>query len=131
MTNTKPGLRAESPTQQAGRQAEDSALAFLQSHGHALVARNVYCRRGEIDLITLHQGWLVFTEVRWRSRLDFGGAAASVTPAKQRRIITAARYFLSHEPQWQHHFMRFDVMLYEGKPPTWQQHWIQAAFNAF
>ena len=131
MRRSQPPLRASSPQQILGQAAESAALQFLQNCGHTFVARNVYCRRGEIDLITLHQGWLVFTEVRWRSRLDFGGAAASVTPAKQRRIITAARYFLSHEPQWQHHFMRFDVMLYEGKPPTWQQHWIQAAFNAF
>ena len=68
MTTAKSGLRAGSPTQQAGRLAEDAALTLLQAHGHELVARNFYCRRGEIDLITLHGQWLVFTEVRWRSR---------------------------------------------------------------
>ena len=131
MTNTKPGLRAESPTQQAGRQAEDSALAFLQSHGHALVARNVYCRRGEIDLITLHDQWLIFTEVRWRSRADFGGAAGSLAYHKQQRIIATARYFLSRHRQWQQHLIRFDVMLFEGTPPAWRCQWLQAAFTAF
>lgn len=131
MQNLKSALRAESPSQQAGRLAEDAALAFLQTQGHQLIARNIYCRRGEIDLITLHGQWLVLTEVRWRSRADFGGAAASVTRSKQQRIIAAARYFLSQHAQWQHCFIRFDVMLFDGAPPTWQRQWLQAAFSAF
>lgn len=124
-------LLANSPSQKAGQLAEKAALLFLQKQGHELIAHNVYCRRGEIDLITLHNRWLVFTEVRWRSHGNFGGAAASITTHKQRRIIAAARYFLCREPHWQQHHLRFDVMLFEGTPPTWQQRWIQAAFNAF
>lgn len=131
MTNAKPGLRAESPSQQAGRLAEDAAWAFLQTQGHELVARNVYCRRGEIDLITVQDQWLIFTEVRWRSRTDFGGAASSLTYRKQQRIIATARYFLSRQKHWQQYLIRFDVMLFEGKPPAWQRQWLQAAFNAF
>ena len=131
MPNLKPALRAESPRQRAGRLAEDAALAFLKTQGHQLVARNFYCRRGEIDLITLHGQWLVFTEVRWRSRADFGGAASSVTRQKQQRIIATARYFLSRQASWQQCFIRFDVMLFEGLPAIWQQRWLQAAFTAF
>ncbi len=131
MTTAKSGLRAASPTQQAGRLAEDAALTLLQAHGHELVARNFYCRRGEIDLITLHGQWLVFTEVRWRSRTDFGGAAGSLTQHKQRRIIATASYYLSKQKHWQQHLIRFDVMLFEGQPPDWQSRWLQAAFTAF
>ena len=131
MQNLRPALRAESPSQQAGRLAEDAAIAFLQTQGHELIACNSYCRRGEIDLITLHGQSLVMTEVRWRSRTDFGGAAASVTRSKQQRIIAAARYFLGHQTQWQQCFIRFDVMLFEGSPPDWQRRWLQAAFTAF
>lgn len=131
MQNLKSALRAESPSQQAGRLAENAALAFLQTQGHQLIARNIYCRRGEIDLITLDSHWLVLTEVRWRSRADFGGAAASITRSKQQRIIAAARYFLSLNAQWQQCLIRFDVMLFQGPPGAWQQQWLQAAFNAF
>ena len=130
MSLPKTALHAKSPSQQAGRQAEDAALAFLQSQGHELIARNVYCRRGEIDLITLQGRWLILTEVRWRRRADFGGAAASVTYRKQQRIIAAARYFLCLQPHWQQCLIRFDVMLFEGSPPAWQRHWLQAAFTA-
>ena len=128
----KPAPRiASSPSQKAGQFAENAALYFLRQQGHELIAHNVYCRRGEIDLITLHNRWLVFTEVRWRRHSNFGGAAASITAQKQQRIIAAARYFLCREPHWQQYHLRFDVMLFEGIPPTWQQRWIQAAFNAF
>lgn len=131
MSNLKAELQAVSPSQQAGRLAEDAALSFLLTQGHELISRNAYCRRGEIDLITLHQGWLIFTEVRWRSRADYGGAAASLTARKQRRIIASASYFLCSQKQWQQHKMRFDVILFAGSPPDWQRHWLQAAFTAF
>ncbi len=131
MTTHPSGLRAESPTQLAGRLAEDAALSFLQAQGHELIARNFYCRRGEIDLITRHRQWLVFTEVRWRSRTDFGGAACSLTHHKRQRIIATASYFLSKQKHWQQYLIRFDVMLFEGQPAAWQRHWLQAAFTAF
>lgn len=131
MNRTNTPLQASSPSQRAGQFAEDAALAILKQQGHTLVARNVYCRRGEIDLITLHNHCLIFTEVRWRRSCGFGGAAASLTAQKQQRIIAAARYFLCKEPHWQSYHLRFDAMLFEGQPPTWQHQWIQAAFNAF
>ena len=130
MRRSQPPLRASSPQQISGQAAESAALQFLQNCGHTFVARNVYCRRGEIDLITLHDQWLILTEVRWRRRAGYGGAAASVTYQKQQRIIAAARYFLCLQPHWQKCLIRFDVMLFEGSPPAWQRYWLQAAFTA-
>ena len=40
-------------------------------------------------------GTLVFVEVRARRNASFGGAAASVSAVKQRRIVFAARFFLA------------------------------------
>ncbi|KAG1661908.1 Amino-acid acetyltransferase [Nymphon striatum] len=55
---------------------------------------------------------LVFIEVRYRKNADFGGAAASVTPKKQQRIIKAAlAYQQQNAPQSS---MRFDVVAIEG-----------------
>jgi putative endonuclease len=48
-------------------------------------------RGGEIDLICRDGKTLVFVEVRLRSRSDFGGAGASITAGKRRRIVLAAR----------------------------------------
>lgn len=124
-------LQAGSPSQCRGRLAEDEALRFLRAAGHELIQRNFHCRLGEIDLITLsrHQV-LVFTEVRWRCRDHYGGAAASITAAKVRRLLATAAIFLSRHPVNRIHPMRFDVIAFSGQPPDWQLNWIKGAFGS-
>jgi putative endonuclease len=96
----------------AGAAAEDLAAEFLQSRGLAVVKRNYRCRGGEIDLIARDGATLVFVEVRLRSSSAFGGARASITAAKRRRLKFAAGLFLSvlgREPP-----CRFDAILLDG-----------------
>jgi putative endonuclease len=83
-----------SPRQAQGRDWERAALAHLQRHGLALVEENFRCKSGEIDLIMRDGATLVFVEVRQRASRTHGGAAASITPAKLRRLRTAAQYYL-------------------------------------
>lgn len=115
-------------TRQAGSAAEDRALAHLLDRGLKLVARNYRTPGrggGEIDLIMREPGGtVVFVEVRQRASRGFGGAAASVGPVKQRRIVFAARHFLMRlaaPPP-----CRFDVVSVEGA----RIEWLQAAFDA-
>ena len=116
---------------QPGAAAEDQALQWLLQRGLALVQRNYRVARGprarggEIDLVMrAADGTLVFVEVRARSGTGHGGAAASVTSAKQRSLILAAQHFLlryaSPPP------CRFDVLAIDGS----QVQWLQAAFNS-
>jgi putative endonuclease len=77
-----------------GHEAEDRALHFLLRQGLRLVERNWFCRGGELDLIMLDGETWVFVEVRHRRGIGFGGAAASITPAKCRRLLHAASLFL-------------------------------------
>lgn len=60
---------------------------------------------------------LVFVEVRLRAVRSHGGAAASVTPAKQRKLILAAQHYL------QRYRMppacRFDVIAIDGDETDW------------
>ena len=115
-------------TKQAGDAAEDQALAHLQAAGLRLLERNYRTPGrggGEIDLVMAERdGTLVFVEVRKRSSLRHGGAAASVGGVKQRRIVFAARYYLMHLREWPP--CRFDVVVIE---PNGVQ-WLQAAFDA-
>ena len=87
------------------------------------MARNFRVRGGEIDLICRDGKVLVFVEVRQRSRSDFGGAAASITPTKQRRIILAAQHYLARQPECD---CRFDCVLIEGE----RLEWLKNAFSA-
>ena len=101
-----------------GQTAETRAAAFLQTHGLKLLARNWRCRFGEIDLVMQDGPTLVFVEVRLRSRNDFGGAAASVTPAKQKRLLAAARQYLASLKALPP--CRFDVVALDGSgAPDW------------
>ncbi len=105
-----------------GADAESRAADYLAAQGLAIVARNVRSRFGEIDLVARDGDVLVFVEVRLRSGGAFGGAAASITRAKQSRLVAAARIYianLSHEPP-----CRFDAVLFDGtgsRAPTWQR----------
>lgn len=112
-----------------GAAAEAAALAFLEARGFAPVARNWRCRLGEIDLVVRQANLLVFAEVRLRNRDDFGGAAASVTPAKQRKIVASAGAFLQHHPEFSGCDCRFDVLALRDGPAAWQVRWLPAAFT--
>ena len=118
-------------TKSRGDAAEDRALAWLQARGLVLVERNYRvalgpsARGGEIDLVMRDaEGTLVFVEVRARAGRGHGGAAASVTRAKQQRVIRAAQHYLlrlrSLPP------CRFDVLALDGDGIEW----LQGAFDA-
>src|SRR5512133_2572338 len=115
-------------TKQAGDAAQDQALAHLVGHGLRLLARNYRTPGrggGEIDLVMREGGGtLVFVEVRRRASRAFGGAAASVSHFKQRRIIFAARHYLMRLPQQPP--CRFDVVSVEAG----KIEWLKAAFDA-
>jgi putative endonuclease len=114
-------------TKRRGDAAEDAALDHLRDAGLMPVARNYRTPGrggGEIDLIMRDaDGTLVFVEVRQRSTGTHGGAGGSITSAKRRRIVFAARHYLSGlrtVPP-----CRFDVVLVEEKIT-----WLQGAFDA-
>lgn len=85
----------------AGEEGEARALAHLERAGLRLVERNYRvaagprARGGEIDLILrARDGTLVFVEVRQRTAVAHGGAAASVSAAKRQRLVYAAHRYL-------------------------------------
>jgi len=110
--------------QQLGQHGEDRALAYLIAQGLVLIERNFRCKAGEIDLIMRHGAHLVFVEVRRRASGSFGGAAASVTGAKQRRLIHAAQYYLLRHPNPPP--CRFDLVALDGDKLSWMQNIIVA-----
>lgn len=109
-----------------GREAEALAARVLEARGLHVVTRNFRIRGGEIDLICRDGQTLVFVEVRLRSRRDFGGAGASITATKQRRIILAARHYLAGQPDCD---CRFDCVLLDGLEAS-RAEWIKNAFSA-
>ena len=108
-----------------GRRAEQAAAEFLEKRGLHVIARNYRCRGGEIDLVCRDGKVLVFVEVRHRRSRDFGGAAASITPAKQRRIVLAARHYLANERK-SNASCRIDCVLIDGGNIDWIRNALDA-----
>jgi putative endonuclease len=79
-----------------GAFGERLAAGHLRRAGYAIVATNVPVRPwGEIDIVARQVDTVVLVEVRTRRGDHFGGAAWSITPAKQRRMLRAATVYLT------------------------------------
>ncbi|CAN5254440.1 YraN family protein [soil metagenome] len=130
-------LPQQGTTKSRGDAAEAAALAYLVGAGLRLIEANYRTPGrggGEIDLIMrAADGTLVFVEVRQRTNASHGGAGASISTVKQRRIIFAARHYLMRFASLPP--CRFDVVLIHGALPGCEMpkaaiEWLQAAFDA-
>ncbi len=108
--------------QAQGRSWEQAALLYLKRQGFTLVEENFRCKGGEIDLVMRDGDTLVFVEVRQRADTEHGGAAASITPAKIRRLVRAAQFYLLRFPMPPP--CRFDVVAIDGARVEWLQNVI-------
>ena len=98
----------------AGRDAEESVCAYLGDRGVRVVERNFRARGGEIDIIARDGDVLAFVEVRFREEDGHGLPEESVGPVKRRRIVAAARAYLSTIPPDSWREARFDVAAVDG-----------------
>jgi len=69
-------------------------------------------------------------EVRMRSCDEFGGGAASVDRAKQRRIARTTLLLLQKHRELARLAVRFDVAVVTPDAPCWRIEWIRHAFEA-
>jgi putative endonuclease len=121
-----PPSSARTPAQRRGTWAEQAAERALLAQGLRLVARNVRCKAGEIDLIMWDGPVLVFVEVRFRRNSGFGSALDSVNVSKQARIRRAALWWLVRHHTDALPACRFDVYAFDGENPCW----VKSAFTA-
>jgi putative endonuclease len=92
-----------------GREGEDRAAQFLKKQGYKILERNYSTPQGEIDLIALHRGEVVFVEVKTRSNEAYGPPELAVNPRKQQRMIKAALGYIKYKKLHQVP-CRFDVV---------------------
>lgn len=119
------------PTRKAlGDQAEGVAARYLTSQGVQVLAKNVYNRGGEIDLIGRDQDTLVFFEVRYRGSGSLAGAAESITSGKQKRLLNAVKFYLHRHRLWEAD-CRIDVVaIAPGESKKYRIQWIKNAIQA-
>jgi putative endonuclease len=94
-----------------GKLGEDLAHRLLRRRGFTVIARNYRppAGGGEIDLIAMDGGKLVFVEVKTRSTTEFGTPEQAVDSEKRAFIERAARdYARRREVAWD--MVRFDLV---------------------
>jgi putative endonuclease len=92
-----------------GSRSERAAERFLKRLGYRIVVRNYSCPFGELDLVALDNGCIVFVEVRSTGAADPARAAASVDDKKQKQLTKLAVHFL-HARKLLDQAARFDVL---------------------
>jgi putative endonuclease len=92
-----------------GKEGEDRAARFLMKQGYRIIERNFRTRSGEIDLIAMHDGTVVFIEVKTRTSDAFGAPELAVNPRKQQRMVKAALGYIKYKKLHQVS-CRFDVV---------------------
>ena len=95
---------------ESGDFGETVARAFLEGKGYQIVAQNYRFMRREIDIIARNGEYIVFIEVKTRTNTKFGTPAQSVSPGKQRHIISTAKGWLLNNMDRINLQARFDVI---------------------
>ena len=124
-----PRSPSRSPRAKIGTYFEQQAESYLHNEGLKTVTCNYRWRGGEIDLIMLDGETVVFVEVRYRATKSFVDPVATVTSAKQRRIIRSAERFLAANVRYAQQPCRFDVVGISEESNQTKINWIANAFS--
>ena len=105
-------LKVLTEKRQKGNFGEKAAARFLKKKGCKILERGFVGGKNEIDVIAMDKDAVIFAEVKTRNKdgdtKKEPRAASSVTPEKQRKIISASRYYLKKVPSGKK--IRYDVI---------------------
>lgn len=87
-------------TTSIGRRGEEAVAEYLVREGHEIVARNHKTYFYEIDIISVKEGKIYFTEVKYRKNDFAGGGLMAVDDKKQRQMRYAAESFLKFRQEY-------------------------------
>lgn len=105
-------LKVLTEKRKTGNVGEDAAAKFLRKAGYRILERSFAELGAEIDIIASNREYYVFVEVKTRTLGHLSAKeprpSSSVTPEKQRKIITVAKWYLGTVPKGRR--IRFDVI---------------------
>ena len=104
-------------TRRFGIIGEKIAQDYLRKKGYEILETNFYTKRGEIDIIAQKDNYIIFTEVKTRTNLNYGTPAMAVNSNKKKHIKFVAKLFLALN-RMKEHEIRFDVievLIMDGK----------------
>ena len=89
-------MRIANPTAQKG---EEIACKYLRKKGYEIIDRNFRKGYGEIDIISIKDGVLVFTEVKTRTSNKFGTPFEQIAFYKLKSLIKTAQFYKVLNPK--------------------------------
>lgn len=101
-----------------GRLGEHHARLLLQGRGYLFVTANWHCLSGEIDLVMLDGGELVFVEVKTRRGEGAGRADDAISGSKATKLLAAGEWFVAEHPEHQDRIWRVDLVAVTIHPHT-------------
>lgn len=107
-------------TKKIGDAAESVVVDYLGSNGHQVLARNWRTRFCEIDIVSLLDDTLYFTEVKYRKNATYGDGLEAITPKKLRQMKFATEVFMIKNPQHSKHHLQLQAVDVSGQPPAIQ-----------
>jgi len=120
--------RPSLPSRALGIEGERRAALALEREGYRVVARNARAGHDEIDIIARHGDAWVFVEVKTRRSDRYGAPDEAVTPAKQAKLLRAARAWMEangiEDACWRYDVVT--VLFQDGAPPR-----VEIIPNAF
>lgn len=81
-------------TTNIGNKAEEAVAGFLVRMGHKIIARNYKTKLYEIDIVSVFEGKIYFTEVKYRKNDLAGGGLMAVNKKKREQMEFGAKCFL-------------------------------------
>jgi putative endonuclease len=103
-------MPAKKPKDALGPAGERHARIALEARGYQFITSNWHCAAGELDLVMRDGDDLVFVEVKTRRGQRAGRADDAITPAKARRMLAAAEWFVGYHPEHHDCIWRCDLV---------------------
>jgi putative endonuclease len=120
---------AKSERRRSGDEAEQLVVEQLEREGWLIRDRNITYRLGELDVVAEKGEVLAFVEVRMRASTVWGDPSATVSRAKQRKVVLAAMQYVQQR-RLHNRIIRFDVASVVGRGPDGHVELIPHAFEA-
>ena len=93
-----------------GSRYEAVAAEYLEKEGYRILTKNFRSRFGEIDIVAEEEPYLVFVEVKYRTKQSQGDPSEAVDYRKIRKITKTAEYYLVKKGISMERPIRFDIV---------------------
>jgi putative endonuclease len=112
-------------TDNLGTRGENLAARHVRRElGMKVLARNVRCPGGELDIVALDGDDLVFVEVRTRRNEEFTTPEATITSHKKRFLTRSAHWYIQRKQlsRWNPRFDIIAIIWPKDGQPTIRHH---------